>query len=72
MLGAARDALLFTEGRRREDLDSDRMLVLALVKSVEMVGEAGGFQTTAEPRPLMSRGARSSLRGTVLSPPATT
>ena len=41
MLDAARDALLFVEGRRREDLDSDRMLVLALIKSGEIVGEAG-------------------------------
>lgn len=30
----------FVEGRRREDLDSDRMLLFALVRAVEVVGEA--------------------------------
>jgi uncharacterized protein with HEPN domain len=40
MLDAARDALSFAEGRTRADLDTDRKLVLALVKCVEIVGEA--------------------------------
>jgi len=40
MLDAARDALTFTQSRTRADLDSDRMLVLSLVKAVEIVGEA--------------------------------
>ncbi len=40
MLDAAREALAFAQGRRRSDLDKDRMLVLALVKSIEIIGEA--------------------------------
>ena len=41
MLDAARDALSFAEGRSREDLDRDRQLVLAVVKCIEIIGEAG-------------------------------
>ena len=37
---AAREADAFLAGRNRADLDSDRMLVLALVKEVEIIGEA--------------------------------
>jgi uncharacterized protein with HEPN domain len=40
MLDAAREALAFAHGRSRTDLDRDRMLVLALVKSIEIIGEA--------------------------------
>jgi len=40
MLDAAGDALSFAEGRTRKDLDSDRQLVMAVVKSVEIIGEA--------------------------------
>jgi len=40
MQDAARDALSFAEGRTRQDLDSDRQLVLAVVKCVEIIGEA--------------------------------
>lgn len=40
MLDAARHAVEFARGRRRADLDRDPMLVLALVKLVEIVGEA--------------------------------
>ncbi len=40
MLDAAREAVSFTSGRVRADLDDDRQLVLALVKDVEIVGEA--------------------------------
>jgi uncharacterized protein with HEPN domain len=40
MLDAARDALGFAEGRTRQDLDSDRQLVLAVVKCAEIIGEA--------------------------------
>lgn len=34
------EALEFAEGRTREDLDTDRMLSLALVRLLEIVGEA--------------------------------
>ena len=40
MLGSAREALVFASQRVRSDLDNDRMLTLALVRSVEVIGEA--------------------------------
>ncbi len=47
MLDAAKEAQGFTRNRRREDLDRDRQLVWALVKAVEIIGEAAG-QLSAE------------------------
>ena len=40
MLDAAREALTFLDGRTLDDLKTDRMLVLALVKELEIIGEA--------------------------------
>ena len=40
MLDAAREAVSFARGRTRDDLDKDRQLVLAVVKDIEIVGEA--------------------------------
>ena len=40
MVDAAREASSFAAGRTREDLDTDRQLVMALVKEIEIVGEA--------------------------------
>lgn len=40
MLDAALEAIAFAHGRKRADLDNDRQLVLALVKDIEIVGEA--------------------------------
>ena len=40
MLDASRDALSFAAGKERSNLDDERQLVLALIKSVEIVGEA--------------------------------
>jgi uncharacterized protein with HEPN domain len=40
MLEAAREAISFAKGKKRSDLDKDRMLILSLVKSIEIVGEA--------------------------------
>ena len=40
MLDAAREAVSFAEGRTREDLYHDRILALALVKAIEILGEA--------------------------------
>jgi uncharacterized protein with HEPN domain len=37
---AAREAVQFVEGRSRADLDNDRMLNLALVQLLEIIGEA--------------------------------
>jgi uncharacterized protein with HEPN domain len=40
MIEAAQQALAFTEGRARADLDGDAMLTMALTRAVEIVGEA--------------------------------
>lgn len=40
MIEAAEDALHFVAGRSRHDLDSDRMLLFAVVRALEIVGEA--------------------------------
>ena len=40
MLESAREAITFAKGKKRSDLDKDRMLILSLVKSIEIVGEA--------------------------------
>jgi uncharacterized protein with HEPN domain len=40
MLDHAREAIALAEGRARADLDSDRLLELALVRLLEIVGEA--------------------------------
>ncbi len=39
-LDAARKALSFTEGRSRTDLDRDEQLALALIRLLEVIGEA--------------------------------
>ena len=40
MLDAARTAVKLVRGRRREDLDADTVLALALTRLLEIVGEA--------------------------------
>jgi uncharacterized protein with HEPN domain len=40
MLDAIEEAMSFAKNKGRESLDKDRMLVLALMKDVEIVGEA--------------------------------
>ena len=40
MLDAAHEAIEFAQGRTRVDLNGDRQLVLALVKDIEIIGEA--------------------------------
>lgn len=40
ILDAARKATRFAEGRSREDLDTDEMLNLSLVRLLEIIGEA--------------------------------
>ncbi|NEO17722.1 MAG: DUF86 domain-containing protein [Moorea sp. SIO4G2] len=42
MQDAAIEALGFMSGKTREDLAKDRMLVLAVVKDLEIIGEAAG------------------------------
>jgi len=40
MLDFAREAARFAEGKTREDIENDRLLNLALVHLIELVGEA--------------------------------
>lgn len=40
MLDAGTDAMSFAAGRTRADLDKDRQLLLSIVKSLEIIGEA--------------------------------
>ena len=40
MIEAAETALNFVSGRQRADLNSDQMLLFALVRAIEVVGEA--------------------------------
>ena len=40
MVDAMESALRFAKGRERADLDTDEMLLFALVRAVEIVGEA--------------------------------
>ena len=47
MLDAAREAVSFAIGHSRGDLDTDRQLVLSLVKAIEIVGEAATEVTDA-------------------------
>jgi uncharacterized protein with HEPN domain len=49
MIDATETALDFVSGRSRSDLDSDRMLFFALVRAIEVVGEAAG-KVTGETR----------------------
>ena len=45
MLDAAREAISFVRGRTRKELDTNRQLVLSLVKDIEIVGEAASRVT---------------------------
>lgn len=49
MLDAACEAIDFARNSRRNDLDGDRKLTLALVKDVEIIGEAA-YQIAADTR----------------------
>ena len=40
MIEAAEDVQRFVAGRQRPELDTDRMLLFALVRAVEIIGEA--------------------------------
>jgi uncharacterized protein with HEPN domain len=42
MLDHAREAVFLAQGKTRADLDTDRLLNLALVRLLEIVGEAAG------------------------------
>lgn len=46
MVDAGREAMSFCKGRSRADLDADRMFARALVKALEIVGEAASKVST--------------------------
>jgi len=46
MLDAARKAVQFSQGRSRSDLDANEMLALALVRLLEIIGEAASGVST--------------------------
>ncbi len=46
MIGAAESVARFVAGRRREDLDEDEMLCLALTRAIEIIGEAASHVST--------------------------
>lgn len=54
MSDAAREACRFIQGRSRDDLDHDVQLVWALVKAVEIIGEAA-YQLSQETRASIPR-----------------
>jgi len=45
MLDAAEEAVSFMTGRSRSDLDTDNMLALAIVRLLEIIGEAANAVT---------------------------
>jgi uncharacterized protein with HEPN domain len=47
MLDSAKEAVKFAAGNSRKDLDEDRKLLLAILKSIEIVGEAASKVTEA-------------------------
>jgi uncharacterized protein with HEPN domain len=48
MLDHTREAVAFIKGKSRPELDSDRLLNLALVRLVEIIGEAASQLPKAE------------------------
>jgi len=51
MFDAAKERLSFARNKERGDLDSDRMLTLSIIKTIEMIGEAAS-KVTQESRDL--------------------
>jgi uncharacterized protein with HEPN domain len=47
MLNHATEAIQMIQGKQRDDLDKNRMLQLALVRLVEIVGEAAAHVSAA-------------------------
>ena len=45
MLDAAKEAVAFARDKTKEDFDNDRMLILSIVKSIEIIGEAASRVT---------------------------
>lgn len=50
MVEATQSALNFVAGRQRVDLDADQMLLFAVVRAIEVIGEAAARITEASRR----------------------
>lgn len=66
MLEAAKAARTFADGKTRESLESDLQLVFALVKAIEIIGEAGS-KLSADTRKHTHRFLGRKLLGCVIS-----
>jgi len=68
MIDAAESAAQFLDGRRRRDLDSDRMLLFAVVRAIELIGEAAGRVSieTREATPEIPWGAIIAMRNRLI------
>lgn len=62
MLEAAEEAISFIEGKTRSSLEQDRMLEFALVRAVEIIGEAAA-QVTQQYRMHVLRSLGTGLSG---------
>ncbi len=62
MRDAAREAMSFYRGRSRADLDTNRMLLQALVREIEILGEAAG-QVSAPTRRRLTSIPWATIRG---------
>ena len=62
MLDAARETVAFAAGKTAQDLKSDRVLSLALVKCIEIIGEAA-TKVTNETRTTVSADSLGRYRG---------
>ena len=65
MIDAVEDAMEFVSTRNRADLEKDKMLQFALVRAIEVLGEAAGKKVSAEGRaelPLLPWAAITGMR----------
>ena len=68
MIDAAESAAQFLDGRQRRELDSDRMLLFAVVRAIEIIGEAAGRVSieTRETMPEIPWGAIIAMRNRLI------
>jgi uncharacterized protein with HEPN domain len=68
MIEAAETAVSFVVGRKRDDLDTDRMLLFALLRAVEIIGEAASkiSQETQAAKPSVPWHAMVSMRNRLI------
>ncbi len=58
ILDAVKEALTFSRDKSRDDLDNSQMLTLAIIKELEIIGEAASkFHPRLRPVSLISHGS---------------